>query len=165
MDLNIRQATMNDLDRVTEIEAICFPEAEAASRESIEDRLKVYNDSFLVCETDGKMIGFINGGVINEKTIRDEFYGDASFHNSKGDYQSIFGVDVLPEYRQKGVAGQLIRALIEVAEKAGRKGLTLCCKEEKIHYYAKFGFVDIGKSKSEHGHAVWYDMVLLFEII
>jgi predicted N-acetyltransferase YhbS len=56
-----------------------------------------------------------------------------------------------------------VKALIEAARKAGRKGLTLCCKEEKIHYYEKFGFVEIGKSQSEHGYAVWYDMILLFD--
>lgn len=162
MDLSIRQATMKDLDQVTEIEAICFPEAEAAPRESFEERLKVYNESFLVAELDGKMVGFINGSVINKKTILDEFYEDAAFHNPQGDYQSIFGVDVLPEYRQKGIAAALIKVLTETARDAERKGLTLCCKAEKIHYYEKLGFVDIGKSKSEHGHAVWYDMVLLF---
>ena len=162
MELNIRQATMSDLDRVTEIEAICFPAVEAAPREALEDRLKVYNGSFLVGELDETMIGFINGSIINEKTIQDEFYEDVAFHDPQGDYQSIFGVDILPTYREKGLAAELIKALIEVAKNAGRKGLTLCCKEEKIHYYEKFGFVDIGKSKSEHGNAVWYDMVLLF---
>ena len=34
---------------------------------------------------------------------------------------------------------------------------------EKIHYYKKFGFVDIGKSESQHGHAVWYNMIFLFD--
>lgn len=163
MDLNIRQATLNDIDRVTEIEVVCFPAAEAATREGFEARLKVYNDSFLVGELDGVMVGFIDGSVINEKTIRDEFYEDMEFHDPSGDYQSIFGLVVLPEYRARGIAASLIKALIQVAENSGRKGLTLCCKEEKIHYYSKFGFVNFGKSKSEHGQAVWYDMVLLFE--
>jgi ribosomal protein S18 acetylase RimI-like enzyme len=163
MNLNIRQATINDLDTVTSIEEICFPKAEAATRESFEARLKAFDESFLVAELDGKMVGFINGSVINEKVILDEFYSDTSFHNPNGDYQSIFGLDVLPEYRARGIAAELVKALIEVARKAGRKGLTLCCKEQKIPYYSKLGFVDIGKSESEHGHAVWYNMVLLFD--
>jgi ribosomal protein S18 acetylase RimI-like enzyme len=163
MNLNIRQATLKDLDSVAKIEEICFPKAEAATRESFEDRLKSFPESFLIAELDGNIGGFINGSVINEKVNRDEFYSDASFHNPQGDYQSIFGLDVLPEYRRRGIAVELVKALIEAARKAGRKGLTLCCKEEKIHYYEKFGFVDIGKSKSEHGYAVWYDMILLFD--
>lgn len=162
MNLNIRQATIKDLDSVTSIEKICFPQAEAATGESLEDRLKTFPESFLVAELEKKMVGFINGSVINEKVIRDEFYSDASFHNPQGDYQSIFGLDVLPEYRTRGIAAELVKALIEVARKAQRKGLTLCCKSEKIHYYKKLGFVDIGKSQSEHGHAIWYNMILLF---
>lgn len=163
MNLIIRQATIKDLDIVAEIEKICFPKAEAATRESFKDRLETFPESFLIAVLDGKIVGFINGSVINEKVIRDEFYSEAAFHNPHGDYQSIFGLDVLPEYRARGIAAELVKALIDVAGKAGRKGLTLCCKNEKIHYYEKFGFVDIGKSESEHGHAVWYNMILLFD--
>ena len=36
----------------------------------------------------------------------------------------------------------------------------LTCKQEKIPYYQKFGFQNRGVSASEHGGAVWYDMVL-----
>jgi ribosomal protein S18 acetylase RimI-like enzyme len=162
MELYVRQATLQDLDRVTEIEEICFPKAEAASRESFEGRLAVYSESFLVAELDGQMVGFVNGSVINDKVIHEEFYSDASFHDPKGDYQSIFGLDVLPEYRRRGIAAELIKALTETAKKAGRKGMTLCSKQEKIHYYEKFGFVEIGRSASDHGNAVWYDMVLMF---
>ena len=160
MNLNIRYARLDDLDNVVEIESICFPPAEAATRESLEERLKGYGESFLVGELDGKPVGFVNGSVINEKTIRDEFYESICWHNPQGDYQSIFGLVVLPEYRNHGVAAKLILSLIETARKSGRKGVTLCCKEEKIAYYAKFGFENLGKSKSEHGNAIWYDMVL-----
>lgn len=163
MNLNISQAAIKDLDSIANIEKICFPKAEAATRESLEDRLKTFPESFLVAKLDGNIVGFINGSVISEKVIHDEYYSDASFHDPKGDYQSIFGVDVLPEYRSRGIAVELIKALIEVARKAGRKGLTLCCKEEKIHYYEKLGFAHIGKSESDHGHAIWYNMILLFD--
>lgn len=162
MNLNISQATIEDLDSVESIEKICFPKEEAATRESLKDRLETFSESFLVAKVNEEIIGFINGSVINEKIICDEFYSDVSFHNPKGDYQSIFGLDVLPEYRANGIAAELIKALIEVARRAGRKGLTLCCKEEKINYYKKMGFVDIGKSESEHGNAIWYNMILLF---
>lgn len=162
MILNIRQAIIKDLESIVNIENICFPREEAATYESLEDRIKTYLECFLVANLDGKIVGFINGSVINEKVISDEFYSDISFHDPKGEYQSVFGLDVLPEYRTRGIASELIKALIEVAKKAGRKGVTLCCKEEKIHYYEKFGFVNIGESKSEHGNAIWYDMLLLF---
>jgi len=162
MNIAIRKASLMDLDKVVNIETICFPEAEAATRDSFKKRLITFPESFLVAELDGELIGFINGSVIEEKIIRDEYYSDVSFHNPKGDYQSIFGLDVLPQYRGKGIAAILMEELIIVAKKAERKGMTLCCKEEKIPYYKKFGFIAIGKSDSEHGNAVWYDMIILF---
>ncbi len=50
--------------------------------------------------------------------------------------------------------------LIEDAGKRGRKGLILTCKDRLIHYYEKFGYVNLGVSESVHGGAVWYDMLL-----
>ena len=39
MDILIRKATTSDLDLVTQIEATCFPPAEAAPREAFKERL------------------------------------------------------------------------------------------------------------------------------
>ena len=44
----IRKATVDDLDLVTNIEATCFPPAEAAPREAFKERLKYYADHFLI---------------------------------------------------------------------------------------------------------------------
>ena len=74
----------------------------------------------------------------------------------------MFGLDVLPEYRRNGYAGQLMRAFIDHAREDGRCGCILTCKEYLLHYYARFGFKNLGVSLSKHGGAVWYDMVLEF---
>ena len=87
-------------------------------------------------------------------------FADASMHNKDGAYQAIFGVNTLPEYRRQGYAAKVMWHVIEEARKQGRKGLILTCKEEKIHYYAKFGYELLGLSESVHGGAVWYDMIL-----
>ena len=52
--------------------------------------------------------------------------------------------------------------LIETARERGKKGLILTCKDRLIHYYEKFGYVNMGISQSVHGGAVWYDMILEF---
>ena len=44
--MNIRIATIKDLDAVTAVEAECFPPAEAATREELEERLTYYDDHF-----------------------------------------------------------------------------------------------------------------------
>jgi Acetyltransferases len=160
--MKIRQASIEDLDSVAKVEEICFPEAEAAARESLEQRIKTFSESFFVAETEEKVIGFINGCVTNKTTIHDELYKDSSLHIPNGDYQTIFGLDVIPEYRNQGIAAQLMNHMIKVSKEEGRKGVILTCKERLIHYYEKFGYANKGVSNSVHGGAEWYDMILEF---
>jgi ribosomal protein S18 acetylase RimI-like enzyme len=162
MNIIIRQASIEDLDEVTKVEASCFPEAEAATKESLEQRINTFPESFFVAETDGRIIGFINGCVTNRTVIYDELYKDSTLHISDGDYQTVFGLDVMPEYRNQGIAAQLMNYMIEISKAAGRKGVILTCKERLIHYYEKFGYVNKGISESVHGGAKWYDMILEF---
>ena len=160
--IKIIQASPADLDAVTAVEAVCFPAAEAAGRQSFAHRLAAFPESFFLAVHNGQIIGFINGCVTNETTIRDEMYEDSSLHDPKGAYQSIFGLDVVKEYRCQGVAAALMEAMIKRAKEQGRKGLILTCKDRLIHYYAKFGYKNMGVSESVHGGAVWYDMILEF---
>jgi len=68
-----------------------------------------------------------------------------------------------PEYQRQGIGAELMKHLIENAREKGRKGLSLTCKDYRVHYYAKFGYKNLGVSASVHGGAVWYDMLLDFE--
>ncbi|WP_313180049.1 GNAT family N-acetyltransferase [Lacrimispora sp.] len=163
MDYSIRKVRKEDLDRVAEVEALCFPPEEAAGREAIGHRIDHFPESFLVAElSDGTIIGFINGCVTDGDTICDEMFEKADFHNPDGAYQSVFGLDVIKEWRGRGVAAALMKRFMEEAGKRGRKGMILTCKDRLIHYYEKFGYRNMGVSGSVHGGAVWYDMRLDF---
>lgn len=163
MDVMIRQVRPEDLDAVTRVEAVCFPEAEAAARDSFSQRIQAFPDSFFVAENDGEIIGFINGCVTDSRVIEDEMFEDVGLHNPDGAYQSIFGLDVLPEYQHRGLASKLMRHLIETAKERGKRGLILTCKERLIGFYETFGYKSLGVSQSVHGGAVWYDMILMIE--
>ncbi|MBV4420588.1 GNAT family N-acetyltransferase [Clostridium tyrobutyricum] len=162
MDIIIRQALLKDLDAISKVEAICFPKSEAATRESLKQRLNTFSESFFVAEKDKKIIGFINGCIINGTVIYDELYEDSTLHVPNGDYQTIFGLDVIPKYRNHGIALQLMNYIIDLSKISGRKGMVLTCKKRLIHYYEKFGYVNKGISKSVHGGVQWYDMLLKF---
>lgn len=108
-------------------------------------------------------MGFVNGGVTDEPHLPDEMYHDISLHNPDGAYQTVFGLNVLPQYRRQGIAEMLMKALIQSARQEGKKGVILTCKDHMIHYYEKFGFVCHGRADSCHGNAVWNDMRLIFD--
>ena len=69
---------------------------------------------------------------------------------------------MLPDYQRQGIAADLMNHMIGDAKNKGRKGLILTCKDRLIHYYAKFGYKNMGVSESVHGGAVWDDMILGF---
>ena len=158
----IRTSVPDDLDQAAQVELNCIPAAEAADRAALNARLEAFGESFLVAEADGRIIGFINGAVTDEKTIADKMFAAISLHDPEGVFESLYGLDLIEEYRHMGVASRLMEAMIETAGKQGRKGIILTCKDRLIGYYEKFGYVNMGVSKSVHGGAVWYDMVLEF---
>ena len=159
----IRKATMSDLDAISQVESECFPAAEAATKEEFRERLESYADHFLLMFDGEKLAAFIDGFVTDEPDLTDQMYENAAMHRESGKWQMIFGVNTLPEYRRRGLAGALINEMIAEARRQGRDGLVLTCKDRLVHYYAKFGFLNEGVSeKSTHGGAVWNQMRLTF---
>lgn len=159
--MEIRYATRKDIPAIANVEAECFPPAEAATEEEFIERVGHYGKHFWLMFEEDKLIAFVDGFVTDEPDLTDEMYENAGMHNENGAWQMIFGVNTLPAYRRKGYAGQLIEQAIEDAKQQGRKGLVLTCKNKLIPYYAKFGFKDEGVSdKSTHGNAVWHQMRL-----
>lgn len=163
--MNIRYATMADLDDIASVESECFPVLEAATKEEFEQRIKYYGNHFWLMFDDDKLIAFVDGFVTDEADLTDEMYENASMHNENGAWQMIFGVNTLPEYRRCGYAKELIKKAILDARKQNRKGLVLTCKESLVPYYSKFGFVDEGiTDKSTHGNVLWHKMRLDFKL-
>lgn len=160
--MEIRKATMDDLAAISELEAVCFPPAEAATRESFEKRLQVFADCFWLLFGDEKLVGMINGMLTDVPKLSDEMFEDALMHDPEGAWLMIFGVATSPEYQRQGCASMIMKRVICDAKMQGRKGLVLTCKEHLLHFYEGFGFVNEGVSASVHGGAVWYDMRLRF---
>ena len=163
--MNIRYATMADLDDIASVESECFPVLEAATKEEFEQRIKYYGNHFWLMFDDDKLIAFVDGFVTDEADLTDEMYENASMHDENGAWQMIFGVNTLPEYRRCGYAKELIKKAILDAREQNRRGLVLTCKESLVPYYSKFGFIDEGiTDKSTHGNVLWHQMRLDFKL-
>lgn len=161
-EIKIRPAVPRDLDQIAWIEEWCFPEGEAASRGTIYRRFKTFPECFLVADMDGIIVGDIGGAMIDSEVIADVMYHDESLHNPLGKYQSVFSIEVLPQYQHMKIARKLMEELIRVSKERGKKGITLTCKDRLIPFYESFGYVNKGVSASSHGGARWNDMLLEF---
>lgn len=159
----IRTATMDDLDSIAAVEAECFPTAEAATREEFADRIRVYGSHFWLLHEGDRLVSFVDGFVTDKEDLTDEMYEKADMHRENGAWQMIFGVNTIPAYRRRGLAGLLLKRAIADAREQGRKGLVLTCKDHLVSYYAGFGFENEGISdKSTHGNAAWHQLRLRF---
>ena len=129
-EFEITRARKSDAEALAALEAVCFPPEEAATLAGFEARLDAFGDWFFVAKTpDGEIIGMIDGMATDEASIADEMFEDASLHKPNGRVQTVFGLDVLPQWRHRGVAGALMDAFVEAAKQAGREKVTLTCKK------------------------------------
>jgi len=159
----IRQATIDDLEQIAALEALCFPSAEAASYSVIASRLAAYPSRFFVADMGGRIVSVVDGPITYGSFLVDSMYSDTSCHAPSGKWQMIFGVETHPSYRGQGIAGDVLNAFISSARSLGLRGAVLTCKPSLVPYYARFGFVSEGESSSTHGGATWYQMRVTFD--
>lgn len=157
--LTIRNVKMEDLQELIIIENQCFTKEEAATEEAFKQRIQIIPDSFFVAVKDGKILGLVNGPVIEKSFITDDLFTDIKENPASGGYQSILGLAVLPHYHKRGVASALLAHLDKEAKTKKRKTITLTCKADLIPFYEKHGYQNHGISNSEHGGVLWYNMV------
>ena len=156
----IRPVREEDLKKVAEVEAVCFPAAEAAGYEDFIERYQTCQNSFFVAETEeGEIAGFCNGCCADTDYLADALYHDASLHNPDGDYQMIFGLDVNPKFQKQGIGEALMRHMIKSAGERGKKAVVLTCKDHMIPFYKRIGYEYIELSDSTHGGAAWHKMM------
>lgn len=161
--ITIRHAKPEEVERIAEIESICFPPAEAAPLKEFQNRYQCFPENFFVAvNSTNEIIGFINGATNDKPDLPDEMYHDANLHKKDGLYLTVFGIDVLPEYQKRGIGALLMNSYIQWARDTNKKGLILTCKDRLVHWYEKFGYKRIGQSLSCHGGAKWNDMHYIF---
>lgn len=158
-----RTIRLEEADEAADIEQACFPPNEACTREHMKERISVASDLFLVAvdRKTGRMAGFLNGIATDEYDFRDAFFTNAGTHNPKGKNIMLLGLDVLPEYRKKGLAREIIYNYCRKERDRDRERLILTCHANKVKMYTKFGFRDLGESASEWGGEKWHEMEII----
>ena len=159
-DLKIRIVTEQDLDRCYEIESVSYSGEEAATRDKILKRIKSYPEGFTVLENENEIIGFINSGATHKVELSNEDFKELVGHDSDGEHIVILSVVVHPAYQGRGMAGRLMSNFIDRMKTLGKSDIYLICQPYLIGMYARYGFVDLGASDSNHGGMSWHEMSL-----
>lgn len=159
-EFDFREIRLEETEQAVNIEQICFPPNEACSESSMRERIEAAPDFFLVAvdKKTGKVAGFLNGVATDEEAFRDEFFTDATLHNPSGKNIMLLGLDVLPEFRGRGLATEIVARYAQREKERGRKKLILTCLEGKIRMYEKMGFKNLGLANSTWGGEEWYEM-------
>ncbi len=124
--IKIRPMLDEDIEAVSAIEEATFSMPWAP--DDFRDMIRRDNMTYLVVETDGKIVG--GAGLRN-------ILGDAEITN----------VAILEPYRRQGLGRQLIRQLMTEGEKLGANAFTLevrVSNEAAIKLYESLGFVSEG---------------------
>lgn len=157
--MTLRQVTMQDLNQIITLENIGFLTEEAATPEALKLRIEQIQDSFIVAEYNGEVVGYINGPVIKERYISDDLFKNVSKFENEGGYLSVLGLVVAPDYQNQGIAGRLLNYFENLAKNQHRQGVTLTCRESLISFYEKYGYSNEGLSESCRGGIKWYNLV------
>ena len=153
-------------DQAARIEQLCFPPNEACTEKMMKDRAAAAPELFLVAvdRESGLLAGFLCGLATDESRFRDEFFYDNTLYQPEGKNVILLGLDVLPEYRGQGLAGELVRRYVAREREKGRERLLLTCLESKVKMYEKMGFRDLGVSASSWGGVEWHEMDCALEM-
>lgn len=162
LNFEFRHILPEEADQAVAIEQICFPPHEACSEEHMKKRIAKAPELFFVAvdKESGRLAGFLNGLSTNEERFRDEFFIDENLYEPAGRNVMLLGLDVLPEYRGRGLARELVRGYAERERMNGRQALILTCLDAKVRMYEKMGFVDNGIANSTWGGEEWHEMSL-----
>ena len=92
----------------------------------------------------------------------DELFEETVPNPKSGGYQSILSLVVASDYRNQGLASQLLKQLEKLSQKNQRQGITLTCLEDLIPFYEQNGYQNEGISTSQHANEIWFNLVKEF---
>lgn len=141
--LEIRQATSEDIDELLRVEEKAWPKSLRATRSMIKSRLETFPEGFLCATVEGKIKGFVVTETLNYDIEKDSFsWGEITdygfirkSHNPDGD--TIYGVSLtVSPSSPKKTAKLLLEAVGKFAIKHNYKQIVLGCRIPRYYKYA-----------------------------
>lgn len=158
--LQFRSPVAEDAYRCHAIETGAYEGDEAATLEKIATRITQYPQGFLLLESDGDIVGFINSGCAHQVVMSDEAFKELVGHDPAAPNVVIMSVVVDPAQQGKGYVRQLMQAFVAQMKAAGKQTIHLMCKAQHVPLYEKMGYRYVQPSPSEHGGMAWHEMVM-----
>jgi ribosomal-protein-alanine acetyltransferase len=140
MGLAIETGSIRNLFRLTEIENQSFG-PEAFSKQEIAYLLTDYNDIVLIARWESEIVGFIIGRIGMDREVW---------------YLHILTLDVLPDYRGKGIGQSLINEIERISREQGVQESRLEVREDNVaalNLYRKLGYGKMGLLEGYYGNA------------
>ncbi|MGT2833240.1 GNAT family N-acetyltransferase [Streptococcus halotolerans] len=157
--MEIRHVDIADWHTISAIESQNFSVEEATRPEVIKERIERISDTFLVAVINDEIAGYIEGPAVPQRYLTDDLFHKVRENSKTGGFIVVTSLSVSKKYQEQGVGTALIAALKDLSVAQNRQGISLTCHDYLISYYEKNGFIDEGESESEHGGALWYNMV------
>lgn len=146
MDLFIRPVLPEDLAEITCIEREIEPD-NPADIGVLQARLTMFQDGFLTAWQDGRLIGYAESCIWNEKKPRfsqeKDFFGRK--HTSTGETLYIIFIGVRPRYQRRGVGSRLLQALLDLARISGQRRVQAVTWDHLRKFYTAQGFTPVVK--------------------
>ncbi|MCS4488848.1 GNAT family N-acetyltransferase [Streptococcus sciuri] len=155
----IRNVRLEDFEIICQIEQSNFSIFEAASPQAMRERIELLDDTFLVAEVEGNVVGYIVATAVLDKYLNDDIFKKVIKNPIQGSFIAVMSLSVSKSYKKQGFGTALLAALKDVAISRQAMGITLTCHEELITYYEMNGFCNEGESLSSHGQSTWYNML------
>ncbi|MFJ5180217.1 GNAT family N-acetyltransferase [Pseudomonas fulva] len=159
--LQFRTPSLEDASRCHAIEIGAYEGDEAATLEKIQTRISQYPQGFLVLESDGVIVGFINSGCAHQVVMSDEAFKELVGHDPDAPNVVIMSVVVDPAHQGQGHAKRLMEAFILRMKACAKQTIHLMCKEQHVPLYRKLGYKYVQPSPSDHGGMAWHEMVMV----
>lgn len=147
MSLAVTPMGEGHLDRLAELEALCF--SQPWSREALAEEIGNPNACFLVCMDGPEILGY--GGM---HFAWGEFYMD--------------NLAVFPRYRRRGAARALLVSLMDFARRRGGDFLTLEVRPSNgaaVALYKSLGFSEVGRRKGFYSQPQEDALLLRLDIV